>query len=105
MDDSKMYFNVRFTPEVNELVRSSERGLPKRGSLSERVKDSLEGVDLERVTLVEVCRGGDKTPMTQIGLPAKLFRRSKEVATAREVSLNRLVNSAVVEHYRSSEQQ
>ena len=103
-DDARdiTYFNVRFTPEANRLVRSSRRGLPQRGSLSERVRRSLEGVDLERVSLLKRRRGGQKTPMTQVGLPGDLFRRSKDVAALRQCSLNCLVNSAVLEHFGTS---
>lgn len=84
------YVNVRFTREVNGLIRRGK----KRGDMSRRVAGALSSVDLAEVALI-ARRGECHGRMTQVVVPGPLKRRGKEVAAARQCSLNCLVNSAL----------
>lgn len=90
---------IRFSPKADKLLR---KGNIRRGDLTRRVIEAVEGVDLNLVAVEE----RRKTPgaagsyeATTIKLPVPLYDSIKKVAATRGTSMSALIDGCVREHF------
>lgn len=86
-------FLVRVLAPVNETIRQKAM---YRGDLSEMVAQALESVDLNSVPLVAMRWGQEQFRGITIQIPVKLRDRLAAASKRREVSINTLINTALV---------
>ena len=86
-------FLVRVLAPVNETLRLKAM---YRGDLSEMVAQALESVDLNSVPLVAMKWGQEEFRGLTIQIPVKLRDRMVVASKKRGVSMNTLINTALV---------
>jgi hypothetical protein len=86
-------FLVRLLSPVNETLR---RKAMYRGDLSEMVIQSLDSVDLRAVPLVALKWGEEDYCGLTVQIPMKLRDRLIAASKQRNVSINSLINTALV---------
>ena len=82
---------IRLLPGLNEHLRAEMR---YRGDLQSMILEAINSVDLESVRLVELA-SETRMSTTMIGLPATIHTHLKNLAKARNASMNVMVNTAV----------
>jgi hypothetical protein len=86
-------FLVRVLAPVNETMRQKAM---YRGDLSDMVAQALENVDLASVPLVAIQWGQEEFRGMTIQIPLKLRDRLVAASKRRGVSINTLINTALV---------
>jgi hypothetical protein len=86
-------FLVRVLAPVNETLRQKAM---YRGDLSEMVAQALESVDLVSVPLVAMKWGQEEFRGLTIQVPVKLRDKMVTASKKRGVSMNTLINTALV---------
>lgn len=86
-------FLVRLLAPVNDTLRQKAM---YRGDLSQMVVDALESVDLQAMQLVAMKWGQEDFRGITIQVPVKLRDRLLGASKKRRVSMNALINSALV---------
>jgi hypothetical protein len=86
-------FLVRVLAPVNETLRQKAM---YRGDLSEMVAQALESVDLSSVPLVAMKWGQEEFRGLTIQIPVKLRDKMVTASKRRGVSMNTLINTALV---------
>jgi hypothetical protein len=86
-------FLVRVLAPVNETLRQKAM---YRGDLSEMVAQALESVDLNSVPLVAMKWGQEEFRGLTIQVPFKLRDKMVAASKKRGVSMNTLINTALV---------
>lgn len=86
-------FLVRVLAPINETLRQKAM---YRGDLSEMVVQALESVDLNSVPLVAMKWGQEEFRGLTIQVPVKLRDRMVTASKKRGVSMNTLINTALV---------
>ncbi len=86
-------FLVRVLAPVNETLRQKAM---YRGDLSEMVAQALESVDLNSVPLVAMKWGQEEFRGLTIQVPVKLRDKMVAASKKRGVSMNTLINTALV---------
>ena len=86
-------FLVRVLAPVNETLRQKAM---YRGDLSEMVAQALESVDLNSVPLVAMKWGQEEFRGLTIQVPVKLRDKMVAASKRRSVSMNTLINTALV---------
>ena len=86
-------FLVRVLAPVNETLRQKAM---YRGDLSEMVAQALESVDLSSVPLVAMKWGQEEFRELTIQIPVKLRDKMVTASKRRGVSMNTLINTALV---------
>jgi hypothetical protein len=86
-------FLVRVLAPINETLRQKAM---YRGDLSEMVVRALESVDLNSVPLVAMKWGQEELRGLNIQVPAKLRDKMVTASNRRDVSMNTLINTALV---------
>lgn len=92
MTDETKLFHARLEPEVDEKFRSH---VSRRGEVASLIILMLRTIDLSTVPLLEIKSSLAELAGTSLHMPASLHARLKAIAYKRNVSMNRLVNSAV----------
>jgi hypothetical protein len=82
---------IRLLPELNELLRAEMR---YRGDLQSMILEAINSVDLENVRLVELI-SETRMGTTMISLPPAIHTHLKDLAKARNTSMNVMVNTAI----------
>jgi hypothetical protein len=82
---------IRLLPELNELLRAEMR---YRGDLQSMILEAINSVDLENVRLVELI-SETRMGTTMIGLAPAIHTHLKDLAKARNTSMNVIVNTAI----------
>lgn len=86
-------FLVRLLAPVNDKIRQKAM---YRGDLSQMVVDALESVDLQAMQLVAMKWGQEDFRGVTIQVPVKLRDRLLAASKKRRISMNALINSALV---------
>lgn len=86
-------FMVRVLAPINDTLRQKAM---YRGDLSEMVVRALESVDLNSVPLVAMKWGQEELRGLNILVPAKLRDKMVTASNRRDVSMNTLINTALV---------
>ena len=86
-------FLVRLLAPINETLRHKAM---YRGDLSEMVVQALESVDLSTVPLVAMKWGQEEFSGMTIQIPVKLRDKLVAASKRRAVSINTLINTALV---------
>ena len=82
---------IRLLPELNELLRAEMR---YRGDLQSMILEAINSVDLENVRLVELI-SETRMGTTMISMPPAIHTHLKDLAKARNTSMNVMVNTAI----------
>ena len=82
---------IRLLPELNELLRAEMR---YRGDLQFMILEAINSVDLENVRLVELI-SEIRMGTTMIGMEPAIHSHLKDLAKARNTSMNVMVNTAI----------
>ncbi len=86
-------FLVRLLAPVNEKLRQKAM---YRGDLSQMVAQALASVDLQKMGLVSMKWGQEEFKGVTIQVPVKLRDKLIAASEKRDVSMNALINSALV---------
>jgi hypothetical protein len=86
-------FLVRVLAPINDALRQKAM---YRGDLSEMVAKALESVDLNSIALVAMKWGEEEFRGITIQIPVKLRDRLVAASKRRTVSINTLINTALV---------
>jgi len=82
---------IRLLPGLNEHLRAEMR---YRGDLQAMILEAINSVDLENVRLVELI-SETRMSTTMIGLSPTTHTHLKDLAKARNTSMNVMVNTAI----------
>jgi len=82
---------IRLLPGLNEHLRAEMR---YRGDLQAMILEAINSVDLNEVRLVELI-SETRMSTTMIGLAPAIHAKLKNLAKARNASMNVMVNTAV----------
>jgi predicted transcriptional regulator len=82
---------IRLLPGLEEHLRAEMR---YRGDLQSMIMEAINSVDLESVRLVELASETRMSP-TMISLQPKVHTYLKDLAKARNTSMNIMVNTAI----------
>lgn len=94
-----MRLMIRLTEEADSFIRATGSTY-KKGLLSWRLLEALEGVDLEDVEVVGLRQQAVRTTndQTALSIPAKDYKRLHDEARQRDCSVNALINAVIVRY-------
>ncbi len=95
MPSATVLFPIRLKEEADAMVR---RRTKRKGDLVVLITQILESVDLSDVQAAGPMDVRDR-PQTSVKLPKHLHSLLKKTAIARSVSMNALVNGAILKHF------
>ena len=82
---------IRLLPGLNDHLRAEMR---YRGDLQSMILEAVNSVDLESVRLVELI-SETRMSTTMVGVPPLIHKHLKDLAKARNTSMNVMVNTAI----------
>jgi len=92
MTDGPVVYKPRFGADVDKKLRKL---IWRQGELLNLIILILQTMDLRHIPLVDIDWGTEKVLATTVKLPASVYRKLKETAHERGISMNVLLNSAV----------
>ncbi len=95
MPSQTVLFAIRLKEEADAMIR---REATRRGELVVLITRILESVDLSKVQAARPLDVRDR-PQTSVKLPKALHSKLKKTAIARSVSMNALLNGAILKHF------
>jgi hypothetical protein len=93
MLDKSVVFKTRFLSDVDAKLR---KHISRRGELLQLLILILKTVDLSTIPLLEISSDLQDLVATSVKLPASLHAKLKRIAARRQISMNALMNSAVL---------